>query len=266
MGQSISIERAEEQGYQEDTIEHLRLIQQMMIAKCEGQAKKMKVEAFKDKRFPILAVVEKTEKFFVRAEKVAAEEIERHISGVIDSEFLGGFINTVSGAVNDLLKDATATEQQRSGSHVVFANSSFLRVNYYLYKYEFSSRGLKAMFKNAVCYMLQVGVLDIKNTDSNLLINELNSTIAGTNAVTLKLSKRVRQKAFDMRFLHNQITHLQSAFGDENKSISTAFEIILRYLLKYLTNWKATKSLPYLFPLTFHHPNPKTCKRLDTIK
>ena len=83
MGQSISIERAEEQGYHANTIEHLRLIQQMLKAKCEGQAKKMKVEAFKDKRFPILAVVEKTAKFFVRAEKVAAEKIERHISGVI---------------------------------------------------------------------------------------------------------------------------------------------------------------------------------------
>ena len=229
MGQSISIERAEEQGYQEDTIEHLRLIQQMMIAKCEGQAKKMKVEAFKDKRFPILAVVEKTEKFFVRAEKVAAEEIERHISGVIDSEFIGGFMNTVSGAVNDLLKDATVTEQQRSGSHVVFANSSFLRVNYYLYKYEFSSRGLKAMFKNAVCYMLHVGVLDIKNTDSNLLKNELNSTI-GTNIVSSKLSKKILQSVSSMSFLYKRITHLQSVFGVENKSIS-AFKSILRYLL-----------------------------------
>ena len=189
----------------------------------------MKVEAFKDKRFPILAVVEKTEKFFVRAEKVAAEEMERHVSGVIDSEFLGGFMNTVSAAVNDLLKDASATEQQRSGSHLVFANSSFLRVNYYLYKYEFSSKDLKAKFKNAVCYMLRVAVLDIKNTDSNLLINELNLTI-GTNAVSLKLSKKILHSVSSMSFLYKRITHLQSVFGVENKSIS-AFKSILRYLL-----------------------------------
>lgn len=230
MGQSISIERAEEQEHQEDTIEHLRLIQQMLIAKCEGQAKKMKAEAFKDKRFPILAVVEKTEKFFVRAElKVVAEEIEGHVSGVIDSEFLGGFINTVSAAVNELLKDTFATEKQRSGSHVVFANSSFLRVSYYLYKYEFRSKDLKAKFKNAVCFMLQVGVLDIKNIDSKLLITELNSTI-GTNAVSLKLSERIFLSLSSMSFLYKRITRLQSVFGVENKSMS-AFKSILRHLL-----------------------------------
>jgi len=108
------------------------------------------------------------------------------------------------------------------------------------------------MFKNAVCYMLQVGVLDIKSTDSNLLISELNSTVA-TNVVSLKLSKRTHQKAFDMSFLHKQITHLQSAFGVENKSMA-AFENIVRYLLKYLSNWKATKSL--ILPLSAHRSSP----------
>ena len=229
MGQSISIERAEEQEHQEDAIEQLRLIQQILVAKCEGQAKKMKAEAFKDKSFPILAVVEKKEKFFVRAERVAAEEIEKHVSGVIDVEFTGGFINTVSATVDELLKHASATEQQRSGSHVVFANSSFLRVNYYLYKYEFSSKDLKAKFRNAVGYMLQVGVLDIKNIDSNLLINELNSTI-GTNALSLKLSKRILHSLSSMSFLYKRITHLQRVFGVENKSMS-AFKSNLRHLL-----------------------------------
>ena len=38
----------------------------------------------------------------------------------------------------------------------MIANISFLRVNYYLYKYEFSSKDLKAMFKIAICCMLHV--------------------------------------------------------------------------------------------------------------
>lgn len=232
MGQSISIHltRAREQGHQEDTIEQLRLIQEMLVAKCEAQAKKMKEEAFEDKSFPaMVAVVGQAEKFLIRAENVASEEIERHINGVFPSEFVGGFINIVSAVVNELLEDASATEQERSGSHVVFANSSFLRVNYYLYKYEFSSKDLKAKFKNAVCYILQVGVVDIINTDSDLVIEELNSTI-GSSAMSVKLSMRIHQKASFMGFLHKQITHLQSVFGVENKSM-LAFENILRYLL-----------------------------------
>lgn len=139
------------------------------------------------------------------------------------------FINIMSALVNELLEDTSATEQERSGSHVVFANSSFLRVNYYLYKYEFSCKDLKALFKNAVCFMMQVGLLDIKNTSSNLLINELNSTI-GTNAASLKLSKRIRQRASFMSFLYKRITHLQCVFGAEKKSM-LVFKNILRYLL-----------------------------------
>jgi len=231
MGQSISVHltRAEEQGNQQHTIEQIRLIQQVLIENCKAQAKKMKELALKDQRFPILAVVEQTEKFFVQAENVASEEIERHVSGVIHSEFIGGFLNIMSAVVNELLEDTSATEQERSGSHVVFANSSFLRVNYYLYKYEFSCKDLKAMFKNAVCCVMQVGLLDIENTASSLLINELNSTI-GTNAVSLKLSKRILQRASFMSFLYKRITHLQSVFGVEKKSM-LAFKNILRFLL-----------------------------------
>ena len=142
MGQSISVHltRADEKGHQQHTIEQIRLIQQVLIENCKTQAKKMKELALNDQCFPIVAVVGQTEKFFVQAENVASEEIERHVSGVIHSEFIGGFINIMSALVNELLEDTSATEQERSGSHVVFANSSFLRVNYYLYKYEFSCK------------------------------------------------------------------------------------------------------------------------------
>ena len=42
--------------------------------------------------------MEKTEKLFVRTEKVAwaTEEIERKVSGIIDSKFIGGFMKSVS--------------------------------------------------------------------------------------------------------------------------------------------------------------------------
>lgn len=231
MGQSISVHltRADEQGHQQGTIEQMRLIQQVLIENCKAQAKKMKELALNDQRFPIVAVVGQTEKFFVQAENVASEEIERHVSGVIHSAFIGGFLNIMSAVVNELLEDTSATEQERSGSHVVFANSSFLRVNYYLYKYEFGCKDLKAMFKNAVCCVMQVGLLDIENTSSSLLINELNSTI-GTNVVSLQLSKRIFQRASFMSFLYKRITYLQSVFGAQKKSM-LAFKNILRYLL-----------------------------------
>lgn len=90
MGQSISVHltRADEQGHQQHTIEQIRLIQQVLIENCKTQAKKMKELALNDQCFPIVAVVGQTEKFFVQAENVASEEIERHVSGVIHSEFI----------------------------------------------------------------------------------------------------------------------------------------------------------------------------------
>ena len=71
--------------------------------------------------------------------------------------------------------------------------------------------------------------MEIKNADSNLLINELNSTI-GTYTISLKLSKRILHSVLSMSFLQKRITHLQSVFGVENKSMS-AFNSILRHLL-----------------------------------
>ena len=53
----------------------------------------MKAEVFKDKRFPKLAGGKGRKAF--RSSR-AAEEIDRHVSGVIDSEFIGGFMKSVS--------------------------------------------------------------------------------------------------------------------------------------------------------------------------
>ena len=50
-------------------------------------------------------------------------------------------LNLVKAALNELLGNASAGEKERRECHVVYANNSILRVDYHLYKYDFSSKG-----------------------------------------------------------------------------------------------------------------------------
>ena len=69
--------------------------------------------------------------------------------------------------------------RKQKGWHLMslLANNSVLRVDCYLYKYTFCSKGLRDKFRNAVCYAVQLGVMDLEKAELELVMQELNKTV-----------------------------------------------------------------------------------------
>lgn len=127
-----------------------------------------------DDRLPIMAVVSQTEKNKVNvSSKTPTGAVDGAVKGVLSGKFLEGLTTMIKGALNTVLGSSFGGEMEKKDFHVVFANNSLVRVDYLIYKYEFSSKGIKKTAKNAFSYYLQVGVLDLEKVSPQVLRYEI---------------------------------------------------------------------------------------------
>lgn len=182
MGHAISHTIQEQQKQNnEETVEELQMLHKMLVNKVSAASATLKDEALQDKSLPIAAVVDTSEKYSVKVSNVPSAEIQDAVNEILSGDFLEGLDSLLHATLNTFLGNTSAGESETKDFHVVFANNSLLRVDYMLYKYEFSSKGLKKEFQNGFCHYSQIGVLDIKKTNPQILLYELTRSIGEKN-------------------------------------------------------------------------------------
>ena len=232
-------------GSKDETIEQLGLIQQMLVAKTETVAKKMRDDANEDKRFPVKAVVKTVGKQLIATgDKASVEEIRMNVREVCRSEFVDGLIKMAWRDVNELLQNTTGNEAERMASQLVISNSSVLRVDYLVYKFAFSSKGLKDKFECAICYVVQLGILNLEKANLEDVKEELAKCI--TNIEDFKFLRELIVMG-DFR----EITRLQiERGGGEENSANYAWDDIVRYftdlsMFRNFSKWRALTGLSF---------------------
>ena len=127
---------------------------------------------------PIVAVVSQTEKNKVNvSSKAPTGAVDGAVKGVLSGKFLEGLTTMINGALNTVLGSSFGGEIEKQDFHVVFAKNSLLRIDYLIYKYEFSSKSIKKIAKNVFCYYLQAGVLDLEKVGPQVLMYETSMAI-----------------------------------------------------------------------------------------
>ena len=250
MGQTISgftkgTEQSENDN-KEETIEQLQLIQQMLTTKIGTERNRMRVAATEDKRFPVATVVGTLETYLIATQRATVAEIKKCLSEAFCTEFVGGLVKMALTDVNELLENTSEGEAETMASHVVIANNSVLRVDYYLYKYTFCSKGLRDKFKNTVCYAVQLGVLDLEKADLELVIQGLEKTTP--NLEYENQLQNFHQELLRMRDFYREITRLQLVFGGKENKSNAAWENILYHLL-LLTDFNPNRQTPSLMEM-----------------
>lgn len=210
MGQAFSSFIKESEGHHEDqVVESLQLLQRFVSAKLQAKATKLEKDAFEDKSLPIVAMVKKVETYLVKVETAPSADIKKSMQDIFQGEFLDGFQHLMTAAVNELLGNTLAGEKEFSSFQVVFANNSLLRIDFYIYKYDFSSEGLREKIQNAFCYVAQVGVLDLKKVDPQVVLYELDKSI-GTGHIPEAIAT-IKEEVKFMEELYKVIDHLGEA-------------------------------------------------------
>lgn len=233
-------------GSKDETIEQLGLIKQMLVAKTETVAKKLRDDAIEDKRFPVKAVVKTVGKQLIATgDKASVEEIRMYVREVCRSEFVDGLIKMAWRDVNELLQNTTGNEAERMASQLVISNSSVLRVDYHVYKFAFSSKGLRDNFECAICYVVQLGILNLEKANLDEVKEELAKCI--TNIEDFKFLREL----ILMGDLFREITRLQiDRGGGEENSANYAWNDIVRYftdlsMFRNFTKWRALTRLSF---------------------
>ena len=192
-----------------ETKEKLQMVHNMMVDKITAASNKMGDEAAEDKSLPVVSVVDKSEKYKIEVTSAPAKDIENAIGEVMSGDFLGGLKNLLSVALNEVLGNTSAGEAEKTDFHVIYANNSFIRLDCMTYKYTFASKRLKDECKNAFCYCMQVGILDLEKVDPQIMLYELTRAI-GEEALPSPLTHLEGLTVFTER-LYSAVATLKKA-------------------------------------------------------
>ncbi|KAL9984104.1 hypothetical protein ACROYT_G006364 [Oculina patagonica] len=219
MGQAVSAAvktlTAGEEENKADAIEELGNLQRMVKAKLEAESSKLDKAAFDDPRLPILAVVNRDEKYLLDVKSAPNADIQKCLNNVIGGEFLKGVQNVLSVALGELLGNTAAGEQEKRAFHVVFADNGLLRVDCYMYKYNFDLKGLKEKHESIFGYFIQVGVLDVMKVAPQILLYELTRSVGDSDK--LKEARReLKEIATFTEELYDIVSSLQKSSGNRD--------------------------------------------------
>ena len=211
MGNANVSEKLKEQQEKNDhdAMEQLQIIHKMMVNKIAITSAKMEKEATEDKSLPIVTVVDKSQKYMIKVTNAPSDEVHKATDELMSGKFLAGINGLITVALNEFLGNTSAGETEKVDFHVIYANNSLLRLDYMMYKYEFSSKGLKDEYQNAFCYYMQVGVLDLEKVDPQILLYELTRAI-GKDNLTLA-EQQLKGLAKFSKELYSTINQLRNA-------------------------------------------------------
>ena len=98
---------------EENVKEAIEILQKLVSAKLQAYAAEMEAKAFEDKSLPILAVVDKTEKYMVKVSEGTSANVGSVVDDLFNGEFLDGLKHLVKTAMNELLGNASAGEKEK---------------------------------------------------------------------------------------------------------------------------------------------------------
>ena len=173
MGQTLSqeIERREVAGKHPEAA-LLRKREGEMRRKYEEKKAKLYIDALNDECLPIICAVDTFSDFLFNVKRPTVPStqdpfgigniMEKHLYG----EYLEEFVALLGGVVEKLLAEGTPEVVEEELLHVVFANMSVLRIDFYLFCHNFD--GMNTLF-----YFVQVGVIDMERVRLPVLVYEL---------------------------------------------------------------------------------------------
>lgn len=201
-------------------MEKLQTVHKMMVDKIAATSAQMQNEAIEDKSLPIVTVVDKSQKYKIKVTSAPDPAISGAIGELMSGDFLSGLTSLITVALNQFLGNTSAGESEKVDFHVIYANNSLLRIDYMLYKYEFTSSGLKTQFQNAFCYYMQVGILDLEKVNPQVLLYELTRAVGEENLP--RAASHLQGLATFAKELYSTIHQLKNAaIGGDSESGSS---------------------------------------------
>ena len=166
MGQVISDLVKESDG---EAKEQLEILQEMARSIMDAQSERMAVSVYGLKTHPVAAIADRKKCCYLSATSGVDSQASEVVDSLFDGKFMKGFKKVVTVALDKFISNARAGRQEKTKSYLAFDNNVWLRIDLYMYMYEFSSESLRHYYRNLFCYVAQVAILD------NFKISRMNA-------------------------------------------------------------------------------------------
>ena len=195
MGQNLGehITEKESAGEYERALK-LRKIEQVVRQRFEEKKATLYIGALNDECLPIICAVDTFYDFLFVGDKKDLSGIEIILNKHLRGKYKAKFVDLIKSVVKNVLKKKSA----ESYMHVVYANMSFLRIDYYIY-----------FTDDTLFYFVQVGVLDMERVRLPVLIYELTRATRPTHLKELVV--KAKETAKYSRILHPTLNYLADA-------------------------------------------------------
>ena len=212
MGQNLSQEINEKENDQSKATEvvQLRKKEGEMRQKYEEKKAKLYIEALNDECLPIVCAVDTFYEFLLidtgvqqSYGRILEVIMEKHLQGD-----LKGFVELVEGVVKRVFEQSTNVVEEKQ-MHVVSANKSVLRIDYYLYLNKSDS-------ENTLFYFVQVGVVDMTRVRLAVLYYEL--TRVTQSEKVKEASNKVQEMAESSKHMYVALEVLVKTFKNHQAS------------------------------------------------
>lgn len=214
MGQSLSqVINETEKNRELEKAHELRKTERTMQQKLEEKKSKLYIDALNDECIPIACAVDKFYDFLVDIKREALSvgirsKIDKHLRG----KYLEKLLTLLENVLNSLLDmETTAAPFETEQKHVVYANKSVIRIDYYIY---FES-SVKEVETSALFYFVQVGVIDMARARPQVLIYELTRATKGKKLKDA--GSKLKKIADSTGYLNDAVQTLTRAAREENR-------------------------------------------------
>ena len=169
----------------EEVKEQMMMMEKLLLNKIEAVRYQLQQNVNEDTNLPVVAVIQRVQRMSISISTGASSEVEGVIDDIFGGEFLGGLKKIVKTGLNALLGNASAGEKENTGFSVVYSDNTLLRVDYYMYKYDLTSKGVVEKMSNGFLYYVQISVLDLQRVNPQVVLYELTKSVGTENFAQL---------------------------------------------------------------------------------
>ena len=208
MGKSMSAIREEKREKKDELEERLNFLEATTTDKMKVKLQEILHGSDNDLQIHGGTVVEQHIRVKIDASS-DEKELESAIDELFEGDFKGGIKNIAKQGLQSILGNATIGECEQQDFEVLWAQKSLLRVDFYCWRYNFSSKGVITDVENVFAYVVVKRVIDWNKVDPQVVTYCISKMKKSADDVM----KEIDDVAKVIKTLRNSSLEIQAGSG-----------------------------------------------------
>eukprot|EP00731_Ephydatia_muelleri_P038189 Em0675g2a len=168
IGDARKVVQAAQEG-KEASEERLKLLEKMVTDHLTLQKQHILNGERNDQEIHEGTMVREYQQMYVTDSRKLSNEIEKTVDSLFSGDFLDALKNAATVALNEICGNTSIGEYEQSEMFIVWQNHALLRLDIYLYRWNFSSKGVITEAEGVLGVLMVQRVMNIAKVDPQVI-------------------------------------------------------------------------------------------------